>query len=780
MKSKFPRISLATILIAAISISDMTMAEIEEIVVTARFRDESVQDISGSISAIGSDVIGREGIADFEDIARRTAGLNLFDRGPNQNEVSIRGISNNTALFFADNGQTGPLVSQYVDDISVAASLGSQRDFNFFDFERVEVLRGPQPTLFGEGSVGGTIRYFTRNPDLSGEQVNDSVLKTGVSFTEDGGTNFTVSAASSLILVPDVFGIRGVINYRDDDGYIDNPVLGDKDFNDYESVSGRVVAVFQPNENLTARFSAFLSRDEAGGTNLVDAPSALNSPGDLTLHAPVGGGHDDDFDLFSGKVEYDFGPITATSITGYFQRDRSVRQFNAPSLAVFCPFILGAGSPSCSPTGFSNSEDESFSQEFRLVSNFEGRINFIAGAYYQDTELAVNIGADAPEFANPVYTAPVTSSIFLSDTLYESEQYSGFVEVTLSVTDSLRLIGGVRYVNEEITSTAIISTNLNPFALLGLGLPPLPMPTFDALALTSFFGFPVAETFELDEWLPRGAIELDVAEDVMVYGLVAKGMRNGNLNSPSSAAIAAGFDPVGFANFRTHDEDSATSFEIGAKANWMNNTLTTNIAISYTSYDDPLLQTSVPFVLGVNGPDIDITGVEFEGLWQLNDFFSAYANIGYLDAEFDGEALLLPAVAALGLTSDLNEGNAPANAPEWRVSLGGDMRYPIAHKNLTVTGHIGYQYVDSSFSTPQNFPSTELDSQNFLNLRLGLEAGNWSLTGFAANVTNEIEYQHIEYTAAPFINANGELDNVVIGGSANRPRTLGIEFAFRY
>ncbi len=779
MKSTYSRISTFGVLISSLLVSDMALAELEEIIVTARFRQESVQDIGGSISALSNETIRKEGIADFEDIARRTVGLNLYDRGPNQNEVSIRGISNNSALFFADNGQTGPLVSQYMDDISFASSLGAQRDFNYFDFERVEVLRGPQPTVFGEGAVGGTIRYFTRNPDLSGEKINDSVLQTGLSFTEDGGTNVSVSAATSLVLVPDVFGIRGVINYRNDDGYINNPVTGDNDINDFESVGGRIVALYQPSEKLTMRFSASISDDEGGAVNLVDAPSPTNSPEDLTLNAPVNGSVDDEFELYSGKIEYDFGAITATSITGYFERERDVRQFNNATFTVFCPFIAGAGS-SCSPESTSFSKDESFSQEFRIVSNFEGRLNFIAGGYYQDSELDITIGADAPEFANPLFTNPVTTNAFLSVTNFETEQYSGFLEATFSATDRIRLIGGVRYVNEDITANTLIATNLDPFTPLFAGLPILPMPTADSLIVTTALGFPLTETFTLDTWLPKGSIEFDVTDDAMVYALAAKGARNGNLNPPNSVGFATGFEPVRFAELRTYDEDSAVSYEIGLKANWMDNTLVTNVAIYRTDYSDPLVMVAVPFVLMENGPDIEITGVEAETFWQINDIFLAYANVAYTDAEFEGDTLLIPRAAALGFTSDVEEGDVPANTPEWTFSLGGDIRYPLAYRNLTLIGHVGYQYIDSTFATPQNFPSVNVESQGFLNLRLGVEADNWSLTGYAMNVTNELEYQHKEYSAGPFVNADGELDNLPNAASINRPRTVGIEFNLNY
>jgi len=180
--------------------------------------------------------------------------------------VGIRGVANGALQGLSDTGLSGPLVSQFLDDIPIAQSTASQRDFNLFDFERIEVLRGPQPTFFGEGSVGGTIRYATRGPDLYDEGSSDSIIKTGLSSTDDGGTNFSISAASSLILVPEQLGIRAVINYRDDDGFIDNNALNQNDINEYESVSGRIVALYEPNDALSVRFMTFIGRDDIGET----------------------------------------------------------------------------------------------------------------------------------------------------------------------------------------------------------------------------------------------------------------------------------------------------------------------------------------------------------------------------------------------------------------------------------------------------------------------------------------------------------------------------------
>ncbi len=745
---------------------------IDEVIVTARFREERAQDIGGSVAAIGEDDLQREGITDFEDIARRTVSLDFFDRGPNQNEVSIRGISSGVQTGLADTGTAGPLVSQFLDDVPVAASTASQRDFDYFDFERVEVLRGPQPTLFGEGSVGGTIRYFTKSPDLDGNAVNDSILRGKVSFTEDGGTNYAVSAASSVILVPGKLGVRGVINYRDDAGFIDNPTLGTTDVNDYDALSGRAVVLLEPNEDLSVRLSAFLGRDDIGEVNLVDAPPA--SPEALVSNSPIDGTSADDFDLFSGKIAYDFGPVTVTSITGYFERRRSFETFDPTAASGFATFLP----VSLSVLSTLDSEDRSITEELRFVSDFDGPLNFIAGFYFQDTKLTTDILGTAPEIAPFVALPAGDTTLFQQDNVIESRQLSGFAEFTYELTERLRLIAGTRYVNEEITSTAL--TSLAAIGSGPLGILP-PFAVIDGNAFVTAAGFPLTAEFTLNRFLPRGAVEYDLTDQALVYVQAATGVRNGNLNPASSAFQASGGSPALFGNFQTFSEDDVLSVEVGAKTRWLDDRLTANVAAYYTSYDDPQVQVSLPFVLTTNGPDARIFGVEWETNWKINDYFGAYFNGAYLNTEFVESAQLVPAVTLLGVPFDVPEGNELNNAPSWSFSAGGNVTYPIANSGLFLTGSAAYQFVGSRFATVQNLPSSVLDSQHFLNFRLGVEGDHWSVTGFVNNATNELEFQLIDGSAGlPFINANGALDYIPNAGSINRPRTVGLEVTFRY
>ncbi len=743
----------------------------EEIVVTARFREETVQDIGGAVSALDSTLIEREGITDFEDIAARIPGLNLNDRGPNQNDVGIRGVANGAMQGLSDTGLSGPLVSQFLDDIPMAQSTASQRDFNLFDFDRVEVLRGPQPTFFGEGSVGGTIRYATRSPDLSGESISDSIVKMGLGSTDDGGTNYAVSAATSLILSPNTFGIRAVVNYRDDDGFIDNSATGASDINDYESVSTRLVALYEPNDALSVRLMAFVGNDDIGESNAVAAPPI--DADDLVSDSLVDGDNEDDFEIYSAKIDYDLESVTLSSVTGLFKRETAT-EFLCPGCRAFGLFLPVA----LTPRSVVMNDDQSFTQEFRIVSQMEGPLSFIAGLYYQDTELDSGNDTEAVEFGDFVVLPAGSNALFNQHSTVESEQLSAFFELTYEATDNLRLIGGVRYVDEEIVNETTVST-------LALGGGPFGLaPPFVLGNLTDFVigaGLSNKGVFELTKFLPRVAVEYDFSNNVMIYAGVATGARNGNLNPSSSAFFASGGNPTVFSNVRAFSEDEVLSYEIGVKTQWADDALTLNVAGFYTTFDDPQVQVSNPFVMVANGPELDIRGLELEAIWRVNGNFSTFFSSAYQDTEFQDSQLLSPATLATGFAFDLSEGNESANTPEWSYSVGADAAFPISDGGMLLTGHMSFNYTGSRFSTVTNFPSSEMSSLGILNLRVGLETDSWSVVAYGSNLTNDVEFTSIDGNLGlPFVNAGGELDFAADTFAVNRPRTIGIEATFRF
>src|SRR5688572_9423887 len=431
---------------------------LDVVTVTARYREETIQDVGAGVTAISGDDLVKTGVANLDDLARSTVGINNIRLRQNNNEMSIRGISNMGVSIFTSSN----VFTVYVDDVSVASNFG-QRDFGVVDLDRVELIRGPQPTLFGEGSIGGVIRYFTRDPDLDGPGFDGNVSGR-IETIEDGGLGYLADAAASIVLSPGKAGLRVSGYYAEDEGYIDNRLSGQEDANDFDSFGGRVVFLMEPNPQLSVRLSAFLARDEHGidsqiqpGTDPKDLEFGIEGFPDGVFPDAVTLGSDD-IDVYSANVSYDAGPVEITSITGYYERDRQIDALSIGLTVLLQPFF-----PTITTTTFGADTftEETFSQEFRFVSDFDGPVNFTAGAYYRDRDIGRIASLVVPEL--PAVSTPPSDVGQQNVTDSESSQYSAFAELTWSVTDRLRLIGGARYVSDTFKSTMEeFVVNLNP------------------------------------------------------------------------------------------------------------------------------------------------------------------------------------------------------------------------------------------------------------------------------------------------------------------------------
>ena len=748
--------------------------ELEEIIVTARFREESIQDIGVSVSALSGDDLTRQGVANIDDLARATVGLNNVRLRQNDNEVSIRGVSNLGTSFFSSSS----VFTVYVDDISVASTFG-QRDFAMLDLERVELVRGPQPTLFGESAVGGVIRYFTRDPDLGGP-ASIGLASAGIETMKDGGLAYTANGAASLVLAPETAGLRVSGYYKEDEGFLDNRLSGEEDTNDFESFGGRVVLLLEPNERLSARLSVFVARDEHGFDSSIEPGT---DPEDLVFGIPglpdgvfpdfVAAGSDD-LNLYSGKVSYDFGPIEVTSVTGLYERDRQIETLDIGTTVGLQPFF-----PTINTTSFGSNTfaEDMFSEELRFVSNFDGPLNFVAGAYYRDRDITMDRRLVIPEF--PAVSTPPSDVGQQNLTETESSQVSAFAEATWSVSDRLRLIGGVRYVDDTYTSDfEEIIGNLIPD-----NAPFTPDNPIDFLAvndLLTAIGVPPPFEFELTEFLPRAAIEFDVNDDILIYANGARGIRNGGVGSPLAAVASSGSpaDPGFFDAFVDNllfDEDSVVSIDLGVKAVWLDGAIRTNIGLFRTEYEDTQIMVLAPVSNTVNGPDQVISGLELETEHRWSDSFTTSFNATFLDSEFQDD------FSITGIGTDIREGNEAINAPSLAFSLGYDFSRPVNDRWSMVSSG-SYQYIGERYSDASNFPSGELDPLGILNLRFGFESERLSLSAYVHNALNDVEAIFSGVSAAQATrDANGNaIDGDVTSQYINQPRSIGVAFTVRY
>lgn len=744
----------------------------EVITVTSRFREESIQNIGASVTGLSEADIQQRGIYDIEDLARTVAGLDNVKTRPNSNNIAIRGVRTAGSGY-----ETSSVFSVFVDDVSVTGS-GSIRDFSAVDLNRIEVIRGPQPTLFGEGAVGGVIRYFTNDPDLDGPVFEGQASGRYETIT-DGGFAHSIDNAVSAVLVPGRLGLRVSGFHRQDDGFIDNPSEGE-DVNDFESYGGRAVLLARLSDNLEFRLSAFITRDEMGESTQVDPGS---DPEDLTYSAsPRSGTYVDDFDLYSARISYDAGQVNITSITGYYDHRTSSALFSAGNSFGLAPFF-----PTVDTTSFvtGSSEFTQWSQEFRFVSDLEGPFNYTAGLYYRDRD------SSSGQFLTCAGCAAVTtpSSENLASRLSttRAEQYSAFAELTYALSERLRLIGGVRYVNDTITTSLLLdnTANLVPqFDGSGNLIPwteTNPIGFVSTLDVLRGAGVGTDFVFELEEFLPRLGVEFDLSDEVLLYANYARGVRNGGIGNALAALGASGGNQDVFLANLSFDADEVVSVDAGVKASWFGGTLVTNLGVFHTTYSDTQIQVNTPANNTVNGPEQTIMGLELETTLQVSDELSTYFNASLIEAEFQEGALITSAPGGSYGPFDLREGNSPANIPGVTLSMGYSYSRPIGTGEWSFNSTGSFQYIGERFSNVQNFPSAELNSLEYLNLRVGFSNDVWSVDLYGANLLNDVEAVSIgSNPLQQFINPQGQLDAPLIATSVNRPRSVGISVRLRY
>ena len=766
---------------------------IEEIVVTARLREESAQDIGQSIRAMAQDEIERAGIVDFGDIARRTAGLDFTYRGPNANEVSIRGVAKVVNQGTLDILASQPVVSQFVDEVPIQAASSRQRDINTFDMERIEILKGPQPTYFGEGSVGGTVRYFSNEPTL--EEGFRGTLNARLGSIENGGEAYTLQGVIDATVVPDRLGVRILGFTRDDEGFIDNSLTGTEDYNDYKSEGGRFSLLWQPNDRFRVRAVAHLARDDHGGDWIAD--DADSNP--RFSQRPIDESWDDDYELYSLTLDYDFGPVKLTSVTGYYEREVLWSRYDFVQGQNSGPVLFGQ---ILDVTTETYARDESFNQELRLVTDFDGPVNLLLGAYYKDQNGYGYSIARSPQIV-PLTTfgnlllgipGPGDDLFFGSDVVTgpaNREQLSLFGEITWSVTDRLRLIGGVRWMDEDLTSPTQDPRTINDPILAACILtatftpPPasaanpciaaIYITNLQLLAATGLQGLTEVKTSVKGEWLPKFSIEWDVSQDMLAYASVSKGIRNGGLNSTFVVATAPEVpnDEVDF------DQDEMTAYELGLKSTLLDGSLILNAAFYYNDWDDiqVMLITSAGGLLD-NAGDASSLGFELASVWAINDHVAFTGAFNYTASEFEGDQLYETGLATtvreiLGFPPNvIEDGNQLPNVPEFSLSLALDVVYPSGWQGIDLVGRLDYLWVDERHQSAVNTDEFLLDDYSLVNLRGGLQGENWSAVFSVENLANELSDQSRLRT--------GPAGNHVYSSYVNRPRTYDLNLTYRF
>ncbi len=593
------------------SVTNAPTLELEELVVTARRRSESLQDVPIAVTALTSDELSLKGAADISELAQSVPSVTLeASRATNSTLTAfIRGVGQQDPLAGFEQG-----VALYLDDVYMARPQGALLDI--YDVERIEILRGPQGTLYGRNAVGGAIKYVTKR--LGDEQ--EFRLKAAVGSY--GQTDFVGTAS---LPVSDTFKVGATVASLNRDGYGENISTGEDNYNK-DVLGARFSAEYTPSENFFIRFSYDKTDDDSnpvagfrpfvaaisGNAVLDDVRDTHAGASQQPSTAGINGNNNVESEGIHLSVDWNLSEsLTLRSITAKREDyTESVIDFDSLNAADFDAQVIY--------------DNEQFSQEFQLLYN-TGHLNLVTGLYYLDATASNDFDVVLGTLGQVAFGAPLTA--FTGGTV-ETEAWSVFADLTYDLTDQLSVSVGGRYTEDERTAD-IFRANY-----LGFGSPALGNNSAVFLAATS--DFEASRTY--DDFSPRIYLSYAVADNLNLYAGYSQGWKAGSFDPRGAnfltAAVEQGFDP-----------ETIDSFELGLKSTWWSGRATTNIAIFKSDYQDLQIPGSVgvdttgdgnndSFVGTVtNAGQSDISGIELEGRFLLSESFTVQFALSLLDAE---------------------------------------------------------------------------------------------------------------------------------------------------
>jgi len=694
----------------------------DTIMVTAQRREESLQDVPVAITAFGSDDLEKRQIRQV---------LDLQGKIPNAFITNGTGTANSARIFFRgvgedeSRGAIDPAVGIYVDGVYLGRTVGSLLDV--VDLERIEVLRGPQGTLYGRNTNGGAIKLISKRPQ------SENTLDLGAGFGSDDRLEFR---GVGNLAFTDQTAARFAFTYRERDGFhelIPNGDLagtgGEVGRQEVLSLRGSLrhdftedwsamVAVDYTNDNSDPTPSSIIAESDdpsvvtdADGDifTIEPQPGVVCSSATPGIFQPVGCFTDfsSEIDIFGVALNIDgkLGDFDVASITSYRSLEDDL------SSHINFPF-------------FQNTDQTQFSQEVTLSSNFEGPLNFVTGLYYYTEDAGLE-------------------STFISDFAMnvETQSFAIFTQGDLDLTDSLTLTAGMRYTSEE---RDFFGENVS-----------------NAASPTPFSPNSRSETIESDNVNFTVKLNYAFTEDVSVYASFANGFKTAGF-SPDCFGPTACFLPV--------NEEQLDSFEVGLRSEFFDNRVRFNATYFYNDYQDLQISATVPDLgfTRINADKAVIQGVEIEANVYPTEYLELFGNFGFLDAEYDS----LTEQQAAGVTNNGAPcpGGVPSvecalglelkNAPEFKVNAGFLATLPALAGEFTLGGDMAYE--DESFALIANNPGSLVDPGVTFNARLSYQPdrGPWRVALWGQNLGDR-----------EFFRATTALNNVF----AMPPRTWGVE-----
>jgi iron complex outermembrane recepter protein len=757
-----------------------------EIVVTAQKRVSTVQDTPISITAVSGADIQDRGITDVSTLAAATPGVSLKSNGPGQTEIEMRGMTSS--------GGNSATVGFYLDDIPMTAPAGAQNgkvviDPTLYDLNRIEVLRGPQGTLYGSGSMGGTVKLITNQPNLTESQGSVESILSG---TDGGGFNHNTNFMVNIPLVNDKLALRIVGSEAYTSGWIDRivanpfplptnggatrgdvqaaPIESRRPGSNAEHLYGvRATVLWKPTDELTITPSIFYQRVTQEG------PSAFDSnPGTEAHYQPfnVAEPYSDKIAVYSLTANYKFDSFDVTSITAQWNRTSIQSQdgsenFNNPisGVEINAPGTIGFYLPGGTGAvqGTETDPSQQFSQEIRAASTGDGRLTWVGGVFYshfkstfnlytavQDPSVFVDLGTFGPATTHPIWnlTNPTTLS-----------QYAVFGESTYAITGGLKATVGLRWYSYDYSF-------YDYFA--GWGSPQGgATPSQDSI------------TQSQNGVNPKFSLSYEFNKDLMVYATAAKGFRPGGGNQPlptGGPLWAPGGVPLSVSPFKyngglwpkSYNPDTLWSYELGEKARFFDRRLTANASVYYEKWSNvQLLELPNDYLLTDNGGTAKIYGGEIELRAALGAGFQLGVSGGYTHASLKAGIHYtiqpydkLPDVPTH--TADINLTYAHALTEKYQFTARVENTYVASRLDLTFPPGFGTGEL------------TSLPSYDLTNIRAGIHSdAGWGAALFANNLFNKQAYLE-NMTQLTLTNASF---NRVI---TNQPLTIGVDLTYTF
>jgi len=732
--------------VLAAAADDATGGALEEVIVTAQRRSERIQDVPSAITALDSEAISRLNLRGTEELARQVPSMTFDVLTPGESTITMRGLGTAYGL--------SPTVSYYLNEVPLdmrTDGYSGAPDIDLFDVDRVEVLRGPQGTLYGASAMGGAVRIITKQPDFTRfASESEFALETA-----DGGNEGWQVKTALNVPVSDRFATRLVGTYQRVPGYVDraepassfydphpdDPVV-DENANDVDVIGGRAIAKWLLTDAVTVTPSVMYQEIRADGrgdwySNQPEFQIATYYPEQSKSRLLVA----------NALVEADLGPMQLLSSTSYaskdvdFDHDFSVLSANlAPLFGVPEPI------PNYPTSVFDGSDNSGFIQEFRLTSSDEAaRLRWVAGAYYSKFRQTSAEYIDSASFAGDIaelYGDPSLAdpAIYRFDQRSEDQQTAVFGEVAIKLWPALELTAGLRgywlETSLENTQSGLLAAPNQPHT-----------------------------TSSKDGVNPRIVLNYRLNDDVLVYATGARGYRPGgpNVGLPINAGCVLGdvYKPL-------FDPDSVWNYELGLKSQFLDRRATLNLAAYRIDWKDVQQSITDPVcgsLFFANFGDARSEGVELEISLRPIESLLLNASASYTDAKYTKVD-----DAFVGFV-DVQPGDALSEVPEWKYAASAEYTFAIGDRR---SGYVraDWQYVGSIPTGVTN--RLERDSYDILNAAVGMQSGPWEVSLYVQNAGNT------KGTLAILQDATATIDGVFDSRIATSPRTIGMLVRMRF